>query len=420
MEQRLKLTDRIKIFSLLVVTVIAGTILDCQLCYPKAITLFEGEQLKDAKISAFSLEKTVSEAGVLHEDGRLKKDSYNHAIELQSGGEYQTSVKLFGVVPVRTVAVHVEPATELVPGGRTVGIKIFTEGILCVGTQAVQAENGRPYDVARQEDIREGDIFLRAQGEALKETEQLARLLAESRGEPIQFLIRRNGRELQKEVSPIKTGEGYKLGFWMRDSTAGVGTLSYSDPESGAFGALGHAITDADTGALMPVSEGSLLRADIVGITKGKVGEPGELKAVFNMQEELLGVIHQNTPQGVFGTLNHRDEAEKRCLVASGNQVRQGKATILCNIEGEKTEEFQIEIQKTSRYHLDAHKDMVIRVTDERLLEKTGGIVQGMSGSPILQNGKIVGAVTHVFVNDPTRGYGIFIENMLAEAEKIR
>ncbi len=416
MQKRLCLKNRIKIFVLFFLMLVSAMILDCQFCYPDTILLFEGEQLSDGGISAYSLEVPASSGGVLTEEGTLALDNYSQNLVLNETGGFETTVKLFGMVPVRSVKVKVEPAVKVVPGGNTVGIKILTKGLVCVGTQAIQDIDGRSVDVARRDDIRAGDIFLKGNDRALSETEQLADLLLQSDGSPIRFVIRRNGEELEKNIAPVKTKEGYKLGLWIRDSTAGIGTLTYYHPEKGDFGALGHAITDADTGALMPVSEGSLLQASVIGVSKGKPGEPGELKGVFKSGETPLGVIEKNTPQGIYGHLHKLTDGEESYPVASSHQVREGPATIISNIEGEEKQAFSVEIKKTSRYQLDSHKDMVIHITDERLLDKTGGIVQGMSGSPVIQNGKLVGAVTHVFVNDPTRGYGIFIENMLEMA----
>lgn len=413
MQQRLPLKSRIKLFALFFLILISAMILDCQLCYPETILLYEGERLTDREIAAYSLEVPASAGGVLTENGTLVFDSYSQGFALNETGGFETKVKLFGVVPVRSVKVRVEPAVKVVPGGNTVGIKILTKGLVCVGTQSIEDIQGQTVDVARREDVRAGDIFLMANDKVLSDTDQLAQLLLNSDGSPIRFIIKRNEAELEKKIAPVKTKEGYKLGLWIRDSTAGIGTLTYYNPEHGGFGALGHAITDADTGALMPVSEGNLLQASVIGVLKGKPGEPGELKGVFKSSEIPLGVIEKNTEEGIYGHLYAQTEGETPYPVASSHQVKEGPATIVSNVEGEEKEVFSVEIKKTSRYQLDSHKDMIIHVTDERLLEKTGGIVQGMSGSPILQNGRIVGAVTHVFVNDPTRGYGIFIENML-------
>lgn len=417
MRRGLKPGKRMKIFAASLAVLTAALILECQLYYPETITLFEGERLHVRSGSPYYLEMPASRGGVLTEEGALEHDSYNQFVRLSATGDYETTVKLFGVIPVRTVAVQVEPKLQLAACGNTVGIKIFTKGLVCVGTQALTTSEGHRVDLSREQDVRTGDILLKANDTELSSTEQLGELLAQNGSAPIHFVIRREGRELTKILSPVKTDEGYRLGLWIRDSTAGIGTLTYYDPKSGSFGALGHPITDSDTGALMPISEGSLLKAAVIGVEKGVQGEPGELKGIFKTSEPPLGVVRQNTEQGVFGILDDPEETVKTYPVASRNQVSEGPATIISNIYQEETAAYEIEIQKVARYQTGGFKDLVIRVTDSRLLEETGGIVQGMSGSPIIQDGKLVGAVTHVFVNDPTRGYGIFIENMLAEAE---
>ncbi len=411
---------RVKVFFRLLFLLIVAMILECQLRYPETIILFEGESLPTRGNSAYYLDAPTGSQGVLSEDGQLEEDSYNQYVRPNETGGYDMTLKLFGLIPVRSVTVDVQPQTTLAACGNTVGIKIFTQGLVCVGTQAIQESTGRLRDISREQDIRTGDIFLKADETELADTEQMGKIIQESDGRTIRFTLLREGQELVKELTPLNTQDGYKLGIWLRDSTAGIGTLTYYNPENLAFGALGHPIADSDTGTLMPVSQGTLLPATVFNIEKGEKGEPGELKGIFQTSEPDLGVITKNSEQGIFGTLDVPMSEENLYPVASRNQVREGKAFILSNISKNQVERFEIEIQKTMDYYGDGFKDMVIHVTDPDLIERTGGIVQGMSGSPIIQNGKLVGAVTHVFVNDPTRGYGIFIENMLAEAEKIK
>jgi stage IV sporulation protein B len=207
----------------------------------------------------------------------------------------------------------------------------------------------------------------------------------------------------------------YHIGLWVRDSTAGIGTLTFYDPKTSAFGALGHGITDIDTGLLMPVDSGEIIESSILGIKVGKSGVPGELKGVF-IEDMRLGTIENNSEFGIYGKLS--DNAANKITgklypIGLRSEIKEGPAVILSNIDGKSIAEFEIEIQKVSRQNINGSKGMIIKVTDQKLLEATGGIVQGMSGSPIIQNGKIIGAVTHVLVNDPTKGYGIFIEGML-------
>lgn len=415
MKRSLTNRNRIRLFCGLFTLVTASMILFCQIQYPAHITIFEGEKLNFSSRSAYSMSTTAAMGGVLEDDGTIETDIFPKISTDEHSNQCQMTVKLFGLVPVRTVTVHIEPKTELAACGNTVGIKIFSKGLVCVGTQELKSVNGSRRDLGRTADIRPGDIFLTANNEPLTDTEQLSQLITNNNGSPIHFTISRNGQQIEKSLTPLETKDGYKLGIWLRDSTAGIGTLTFYNPETKTFGALGHPIADRDTGTTIPVLEGSLMPAVVIGITKGAKGEPGELKGIFKTGETPLGIVEKNTEQGIFGTLYRETDEAHYYPVASSGQIKEGPATILSNISGETVEEFSIEIQKNSLFSADEHKDMIIHVTDPRLLEKTGGIVQGMSGSPIIQNGKLVGAVTHVFVNDPTRGYGIFIENMLLE-----
>ncbi len=420
MSPRLSNKGRIKGFFSLIFLLVIAMILDCQLRYPDTIILYEGETLVTKNATAFSLSVPAGTGGMLSETGELEEDSYSRALRVNQSGDYEMTLKLFGLVPVRSVTVDVQPKKELSVCGDTVGIKILSRGLVCVGTQQIKAKTGGYRDLAKEQDIRPGDVLYMADGQELTEIEELEKLIASGKGKIIRFSVKRKDEILEKELTPLLTQDGYRLGIWLRDSTAGIGTLTYYDPETLSYGALGHPITDTDTGTLMPVSDGSLLEAEVFDIDKGKKGEPGQLKGVFQSGKSALGTVSQNTEFGIYGTLFNGKETEHRYPVASRGQVEEGPAVIYVNLSKDKVEEFDIEIKRNMGYLGGRGKDMVIRVTDPDLLSRTGGIVQGMSGSPIVQNGKLVGAVTHVFVNDPTRGYGIFIENMLAEAEKIK
>ena len=233
----------------------------------------------------------------------------------------------------------------------------------------------------------------------------------------------RNGEVANTVIRAVRSVEDnrYHLGLWVRDNTAGIGTLTFYDPESNVFAALGHGITDIDTGTLMSVSTGEILESEILDIKKGRQGIPGELRGVFVENENKLGEITSNTQSGIYGRLYENSLArlpQKAYPIGVRSQVQTGKASILANVDGKKVEEFEILIEKINRQNTNGTKGMIIRIVDPKLLEMTGGIVQGMSGSPIIQNGVLVGAVTHVLVNDPTRGYGIFIEFMLKNIDK--
>jgi len=259
---------------------------------------------------------------------------------------------------------------------------------------------------------------MKAGGEKVKNSEHFSSLINEKGAGGIELEIMRDNQPHTLKLTPVLTGDGYKIGAWVRDSSAGIGTLTFVKPDTKVFASLGHGISDTDTSLLLDVGQGSITDCKIVSVKRGQKGTPGELRGIFEGND--TGVISQNSSIGVYGVYDDVKALDKTPRkIASRFETREGKATIICTVDTNGPTEYDIEIEKVMTNSTDA-KGMIVKVTDERLLEKTGGIVQGMSGSPILQNGKIVGAVTHVFVNDPTRGYGIFIENMLSEAEKIK
>ncbi|MBR5478737.1 MAG: SpoIVB peptidase [Clostridia bacterium] len=306
-------------------------------------------------------------------------------------------------------------ADSLVPIGHTTGIKMFSKGVIVVGTTEVLTERD---SVSPSDGIKKGDVITKVNGIGIEKSEDFQEVIRKSGGKPVKLTVLHGDREKQFLLTPAKDMEGeYKLGLWVRDSMAGIGTITFYHPQSGTFGALGHGICDSDTGVLIPFRKGSVMESTVDDVKKGVEGEPGELKGNYNLSGDY-GILMDNTNSGIFGKVKRGMEfgSEKPIPVAKKSEVKCGPATILSNIEGDNVEEYKIEIVKIYPSGENDTKNMMIKICDKNLIEKTGGIVQGMSGSPILQNGKIVGAVTHVLVNDPCRGYGIFIENMLAAA----
>lgn len=297
----------------------------------------------------------------------------------------------------------------LVPVGHTVGVKLFADGVMVVGL----SDGETP---AKASGLREGDIMLAFNGTDIDSTEHLQKLLAENGEARSTLSVRRGAKTLTLPVTPEETADGgYRLGAWIRDSMAGIGTMTFYDPQSGVFGALGHGVTDVDTGRLMPLESGGIMDATVKAVKPGKSGSPGELRGDFDLTRDS-GSLYANTDSGLFGVLTDTDVAERRALpVAAREEITAGRATILANCRGDEVCEYDVEIERVYA-GASPTRNLLLCVTDPELLEQTGGIVQGMSGAPILQNGKLVGAVTHVLVNDPTRGYGIFIENMLDAA----
>lgn len=331
-------------------------------------------------------------------------------------GNYTMDVKLFGFLPVKSVSVSVVEETELIPCGIPIGIYLKTDGVLVIGTSSVTRMDGALIEPSYGI-VQAGDYIVSYNGTQVSSKSQLSYLVEESGREDAKLQIRRNGELLDVKIKPVETEPGrYQLGVWVRDDTQGIGTLTYID-SSGNFGALGHGISDVDTGELLSSEEGVLYAANVWGIKKGENGNPGGLCGNIRYQEDnVLGAIEANTGQGIFGKCNEKMQhmyTGKPMQIGWKQEVETGKASILCQVDG-TLKEYEIEIEEVNMNDRNLNHGMVLHVTDPELLELTNGIVQGMSGSPILQNGKIIGAVTHVFVNDPSRGYGIFIEHMLS------
>ena len=328
-----------------------------------------------------------------------------------TGGETYT-FRFLGVVPLRTVQVVRTEQTQLVPGGSAVGITLYTRGVLVVGLGSVETAGG-PVSPGSAAGLQPGDVIVRALDEELRDSAHLAALCARHE-DSVPLVIEREGRELSLSVRPAldsAAGE-YRLGLWVRDSTAGVGTLSFYDAESGWFAALGHAISDVDTHSTLTVREGRIVPAEIVGVTRGQAGEPGELLGVFSATDAPLGSIARNTEYGVYGPLLETPDGAGAVPLAYAYEAHEGPATLLATVSDGGVRPYACSIVRVSAQQGPATKGMVVEVTDEQLLAETGGIVQGMSGSPVLQDGKLVGVVTHVFVNDPAKGYCIYAEWM--------
>lgn len=307
------------------------------------------------------------------------------------------------------------------PMGKTVGIKLFSEGVLVVGLSDIKTDDGNS-SPARACGLQEGDIITHINGAEVNSIEEVQALLQELSGESMSVRILRNNEKSQitTQAAQSSSDGSYKLGAWIRDSMAGIGTMTFYDPESKIFGTLGHGINDVDTSMLMPLQSGSIMPSSVKDVKKGLSGQPGELHGSFQVERDL-GQLYANTQGGVFGLLSDEAMASDKQLVAVAKEkeVKLGKASILCNISGDKIEEFSVEITKLYPDAADT-RDLMLHVTDQRLLDATGGIVQGMSGSPIMQDGKLVGAVTHVLLNDPTKGYGILATHMLDLAEAVQ
>lgn len=344
--------------------------------------------------------------------------TFEDSITVSGKGSYQLQCSLLGVIPLKEIKVTPADSSSVFVSGSTVGIYMETEGVLIIDTGQIVSEDGIEQEPAKNI-VKPGDYIVAFNEEKISTKKELIEDLSQLDGGDVTLDIKRNGEIIPVSLTPVKDIEGsYKLGIWVRDDTQGIGTLTFVDSE-GRYGALGHGINDVDTGELLDINEGILYQAEILDIQKGSKGTPGELSGMIRYESaRVIGTITRNGKNGIYGYFSGDESAAflENLPIAYKQDVEIGPAVIRSCVSGE-VEEYKAEITKIDMNHEDSNKSFVIHVTDEDLLELTGGIVQGMSGSPIIQDGKIIGAVTHVLVNDPTRGYGIFIENMLDMAE---
>lgn len=333
----------------------------------------------------------------------------------QNEGSYQLDMKLFGTIPFKEIQVDVVEERYAVPCGTPIGLYLQSEGILVVGTGRVRGEDGQEKEPAYGV-LQSGDYIETVNGKAMKNKEELIETLNQNGGNEVQLRIRRGGVPMEIRMEPVKDADGaYKLGIWVRDDTQGIGTITYVD-QNGNFGALGHGISDSDTGEVVEIREGALYDTEIMGIDKGSAGKPGVMAGViYYGPGSRQGTISRNTNVGIFGTASEslrKTLAGEPMEIGYRQDVKKGQAFVRSAVSGQM-QDYEIEIQKVDYNPIQENKGLVIKVVDPELIRLTGGIVQGMSGSPIIQDGKLVGAVTHVFVQDPTRGYGVFLETML-------
>lgn len=340
-------------------------------------------------------------------------DGYPLSVYSSTGNTFRMDLKLLGLINIKPVSVQVVDRRVVALCGTPFGIKMVTDGVMVVGTGAVTDCNSRAVSPAQTAGIQEGDIILSINGEKISSKKQLTKLVESSAGQPLSLMVRRGEQLTSLHLSPVRSSldNSYHLGLWVRDSSAGIGTMTFYDPNNGCFAGLGHAICDVDTGQLMPLSQGEIVEASIIGVHAGKSGSPGQLQGAF-VANRSIGSLYTNSYNGVYGRLMNQPVDAQTIPMAQCQEVRQGPVKILTTVSGQKPQLFDACIEKLSLSQDEPTKNMVLRITDPDLLELSGGIVQGMSGSPIIQDGMLVGAVTHVFVNDPTRGYGIFAENM--------
>lgn len=395
---------------------------------PGEMVLIEGEEYFYKINSIFPISIKADTEGILKLNGRQIEASGNNIgisrpvlFSSDKGGSVRLNLKFFGLLPAKTVQVDIVSNRQVTACGNTIGVRLNLDGILVIGISDVENISGQKMIPVKNSGIKPGYIITKVNGKTMDSISELVDEIDSTKGGPLKISYKYDNDTGEATIYPVLSSDDkkYHIGLWVRDSTAGIGTLTFYDTSTRIFGALGHGITDIDTGTLMSVDSGEILESSILGIKMGKSGEPGELKGIFT-EGTRLGEIKLNSEIGIYGKLDSRAAGRisgKVYPVGVRADIQEGSASILSNIDGKKIEEYSIDIQKVSRQNLNGSKGMIIKITDKRLLDATGGIVQGMSGSPIIQNNKIIGAVTHVLVNDPTRGYGIFIEAMLKNSD---
>lgn len=364
------------------------------------------------KINGQSLEEAIIEQKV---DSPL-------IIQPQQQGKAALQFRLFGIIPIKDMSVRVVSPVKVLPGGQAIGVTLYTEGALVVGVSEFRGEDGLMHHPANDSGLMPGDIIEKANNTVIKDADHLAEIVNSINGSPVKLDILRNDKHISLSIKPVKDMEEhkYKLGIWVRDSTAGVGTMTFYEPNNRIYGALGHPITDMDTGTLLSIKNGEIVHSEVIAVKEGEKGKPGELQGVFLNDEKRIGNIEANTEYGIFGHIYADSIVTNRLYkepipVALQSEVKEGPASILATVDDQGVKAYDVRIIRVNRQSRPDGKSLVVEITDPTLLKLTGGIVQGMSGSPIIQNGKLVGAVTHVFINDPKRGYGVFAKWMLEE-----
>lgn len=378
---------------------------------PSSYILMQGEDFTINMLAGISLKQKQS-SPTLQAVSNLNHQTVNEI------GKIDFDLNLFNLFPVKDITVNVIPKTQVVPVGKAIGMKLYTDGVLVVGMSEIEGQ--KPYE---NSGIQEGDRIVQINQNEIDNTEDLMQVVNQCDGKEISIKYMRNDETKTTSITPVKNQDNeYKLGLWVRDATAGVGTLTFYEPSSNMFATLGHGILDVDTSELIRIENGELVTTNILSIEKGEKGTPGEIRGTIE-SGQTIGSISKNTEFGVFGSLAkpsylsiNENEAIDVCL---RDEIQIGRAQIICELENGKRKYYDIEIQKIFVNNNQDNKSMLIKVTDEELLEKTGGIIQGMSGAPIIQNGKFVGAVTHVLVNDPTMGYGVFADIMLKQMKEV-
>ena len=398
--------------------------------FPNNIQMFSGEEHffelgLPMGISASNKGQDIFINGIsVNEESVTIDTSQGINLKPEQTGNYEIQFNLFGLIPLKKMSVEVIPPVKVYPGGESIGVKVSQQGVLVVGLDKINTSKG-DIEPAKKAGMEVGDTILKINGREINDVDTAAVFIEDfgAKGDKLTFTVRRDHKVFELTVTPQKCTktDTYRIGLFIKDSTAGVGTMTFIDPKTKIYGALGHIIADSTTQKPIDLDHGTVMESTITGIVPGKRGNPGEKRGILKYDSRFEGDIKVNSHFGIFGKLKNIEKiSDKEMMpIALKHQIKTGPASIMTVVDGNKVEYFDIEIEKILIQNNPAPKGMVIKVTDQRLIEKSGGIVQGMSGSPIIQEGKLVGAVTHVFVNDPTKGYGCFIEWMILESKML-
>lgn len=381
---------------------------------PNKLVIFEGESINMKILAGLSIKSKESTIETASTNGNKISETV---------GKQTLEVSFLDALKVKNIDVNVLPKTTIIPVGNIAGVKLYTSGVLVVGMSEIEGNDSKKYKPYENTGIKEGDTIIKIDDKEISTTEDLIKTVNMSNGEDIKVKFIHQEETKECSMTPVRTNNSeYKLGLWVRDSAAGVGTVTFYEPSTKTFGALGHGITDIDTNELINISSGEFITTRILNITKGESGEPGKIQGTVENQKNI-GTISKNSKFGIYGKVDNlaslNIDKSKEVEVALRDEIKTGKATILCSLDNGQPKEYEIEIQKIYKENNYDNKSMQIKVTDQRLIDKTGGIIQGMSGAPILQNGKFVGAVTHVLVNNPLEGYAVFGDIMLKQSKNV-
>lgn len=382
---------------------------------PENIVIFEGEKLNLKIAAGLSLDNSNNY------ETQLTASNINNE-KINTTGSSNLQLSLFGNIKIKNVSIDVIPKTKVIPIGSSIGMKLYTKGVLVVGMSQIDTDDNKKEKPYENSGIEQGDTIIEVNNNEIGNTDELIQEVNKSNGEAVSIKYVRDNKTMQTSMTPVKSDDNYKLGLWVRDAAAGVGTLTFYEPSTNMFMSLGHGITDIDTEQIVEIANGELVTANIVSINKGEKGKPGEIRGTIDNGYEI-GSIYKNTNFGVYGSLKTKNyipiDSSKEMEVATREEIQEGEAKILCQLDNSGPKEYKIEIEKIYLANNEDNKSMLIKITDESLIEKTGGIIQGMSGAPIIQNGKFIGAITNVLVNDPTKGYAIFGDMMIKQMRDV-